>query len=140
MISYYEQYSFIAILSSHVKLREVYQNTLRARHNPIFINTLGMPVVMNRDVSLCQLGDDAIAGRLLYVNAHWAAKFNLRLEHHIQRQSIRRSNLVNHHVVVTNVLELQVKCQTTTSSAVKRGTYLSENRISFFAPTPSRWK
>ncbi|TGO56468.1 hypothetical protein BCON_0077g00220 [Botryotinia convoluta] len=65
MIFYYGEHSFTPILSSHVKLREVYQNTLRARHNPIFINTLEIPVVMSRDISLCQLGDDAIAVRLL---------------------------------------------------------------------------
>ncbi|TGO26411.1 hypothetical protein BPAE_0060g00270 [Botrytis paeoniae] len=100
-----------------------------------------MPVVMSCDISLCQLGDDAIAVRLLYqADARRAAKFNLCLEHHVQRQSIRRSNLMNHHAVVMNVLELRVTRHTTTSSAVKCGTYLSETRISFFAPTPSRWK
>ncbi|TGO35730.1 hypothetical protein BHYA_0148g00180 [Botrytis hyacinthi] len=96
----------------------------------------------NRDISLFQLGDDAIAIRLLYASkikpslptsktdAHRAAEFILRLEHQVQRQSTRRSNLVNHHIIVMNVLGLQVT-RHTTSSAVKHGTYLSESRINF---------
>ncbi|TGO73722.1 hypothetical protein BELL_0337g00080 [Botrytis elliptica] len=67
MIFYHGEHSFTAISSSHIKLREVYQDTLRARHNPTFINRLEIPVVMNRDISLCPLSDDAIAVRLLQV-------------------------------------------------------------------------
>ncbi|TGO61025.1 hypothetical protein BOTNAR_0135g00020 [Botryotinia narcissicola] len=58
----------VTIPSSHLKIRKVYQGTSGAQHEPTLINTLEMPAVMNRDISLFQLDDDAIAVRLLYAS------------------------------------------------------------------------